>query len=242
MNQIKSNFKLTITGELQSKFFQLIGMMPNNEYGGFVFYRIDKMTDDFSKIEITCFDILLMSVGSAAYNSFRYDAELGHYMLLKGYYGNDDIQYGIFHSHNTMSATPSSKDMETFENEGKDRVHSLSLIINNNLSYTAMITRKITYETEYVRKFNYSSFGAKTIGGENKGKNKNTVVEYAKANNIIIENTNADKYINIRFDEIVKQNKERAKEEAVKYAMVAKDLDYSEGIPKRRNNIDYYNL
>lgn len=242
MQQIKSNFKLTITSELQSKFFQLIGMMPNNEYGGFVFYRIDKMTDNFSEIKITCFDMLLMSVGSAVYNSFRYDAELGHYMLLKGYYGNNDIQYGIFHSHNTMSSTPSSKDMETFENEGKDRVHSLSLIINNNLSYTAMITRKVTYETEYVRKFNYSSFGDKVVGGENKGKNKNTVVEYAKANGIIIENTNADKYINVRFDEIVKQNEKRAREEAAKYILKAKELDYSDGIPKRRNNINLYDL
>ena len=54
-----------------------------------------------------------------------------------------DCQMGLIHSHNNMSTFFSGTDIRTLEEEGLDRNHFVSLIVNNQGSYTAAITRKL---------------------------------------------------------------------------------------------------
>ena len=70
-----------------------------------------------------------------------------------------------------MSAFFSGTDLATLKEEGADRNHFVSLIVNNAGTYTAAITRKIKYKA--VRELSYESFGGlielpekETIEGE----------------------------------------------------------------------------
>lgn len=62
-------------------------------------------------------------------------------------------------SHNQMSTFFSSTDLNTLREEGIDRNHFVSLIVNNEGTYTAAITRKVTSNKVVKNDFSYPSFG-----------------------------------------------------------------------------------
>lgn len=60
----------------------------------------------------------------------------------------------------------SGTDLSTLKEEGKDRNHFLSLIVNNKGTYSAKITRKIQYHKKGVYQYSYRSFGDELITKE----------------------------------------------------------------------------
>lgn len=205
----KGSLKVTITNELESKLHEMRKLSPKNEFGGFLFYRIDSIDDKFSKIEITCFDALQMSVGSMAYNTFKVDGELGAYMMENDYYQDKTILCGHFHSHCNMSSQPSQTDLETYRNETLEQPVYLGLIINNSMDYTAIFTRLVEIES-------VSKYQEKWIGPDGKmnvaigeGLKSAKVVQYVSCS-AIIENCDspiADRFISLskkRQDELAK--------------------------------------
>jgi hypothetical protein len=104
----------------------------------------------------------------------------------------------------------SGTDIATLKEEGADRNHFVSLIVNNAGTYTAAITRKIKYKA--VRELSYESFGGlvelpekETIEGEE--------LEYFDLN-IEFEGDSDDK-INIIADRLKEIKAEKAKKKSV---------------------------
>lgn len=65
-----------------------------------------------------------------------------------------------------MNTFFSGTDLSTLKEEGKDRNHFLSLIVNNKGTYSAKITRKIQYHKKGVYQYSYRSFGDELITKE----------------------------------------------------------------------------
>lgn len=95
-----------------------------------------------------------MDIGSAGATEFNMDETVAAYMA-----ANPELlscQMGLIHSHNTMATFFSGTDLDTLRKEGMDRNCFVSLIVNNAGSYTAGITRKLTYVSPSA---NYEFFG-----------------------------------------------------------------------------------
>ena len=97
-----------------------------------------------------------MDIGTASYTEFDMSSDVISYMtdnieLL-------DCQIGLYHSHNQMPTFMSGTDLATLQEEGSDRNHFVSLIVNNAGKYTAGITRKVKSTKTIVEDFSYPTY------------------------------------------------------------------------------------
>ena len=138
MKQSKS-YNLNIPNKVEQKIRLLCKEIWTTEWSGILFYTYEGSFENDDLI-LTCEDIYLMDVGSAAYTEFDMNPEVISYMT-----DNDllDCQIGLIHSHNNMNTFFSGTDINTLKKEGFSKNHFLSLIVNNVGSYTAAITRNI---------------------------------------------------------------------------------------------------
>lgn len=201
----KGSLKVVVTDELENKFHEMRKLSPKNEFGGFLFYRINSIDDKFSKVEITCFDALQMSVGSMAYNTFKVDGELGAYMMENDYYRDKTILCGHFHSHCNMSSNPSQTDLETYRSETLEQPVYLGLIINNSMEYTAIFTRLVEIKSASKYQEKWVGFDGKTHVTTGEGFKSAKIVQYI-AGNVIIENK--DSPVTNRFTHLSKKREE----------------------------------
>lgn len=109
-------------------------MFPSNEWGGCLFYRITEQ----NKILIE--DFCLQAIGDLAYVEYdigptAYSYYMDNINSLNG------CKIGYLHSHNTMSASFSYTDKETFCQQSKIRDEVLSVIVNNNGDANAMYSK-----------------------------------------------------------------------------------------------------
>ena len=154
--QKPSSYKMIISDKVESKIRYVCQRIWKDEWSGTLFYTVSGNFEDGS-LTVRCEDIYLMDIGSAAYTEFDMSPEVIGYMaenveLL-------DYQMGLIHSHNQMSTFFSSTDLNTLREEGIDRNHFVSLIVNNEGTYTAAITRKVTSNKIVKNDFSYPSFG-----------------------------------------------------------------------------------
>lgn len=170
-----SDFKLKISKNLQNKIDYLCNRFPNTEWSGILYY---KHTGSFEKnnLSITAQDLLLMDIGSGTFTEFEMSPEVAvnlveHQELM-------DCCIGLVHSHGAMAAFFSGTDLNTLKEEGSERNHFLSLIVNNAGNYVAAITKKATYDCEITGKKEYFSFGNKHYFEPVKRKKQYDVVEY----------------------------------------------------------------
>lgn len=127
----------------------------NIEWSGTLFYTYEGNFEDGSLV-IKCQDIFVMDIGTAAYTEFDMSPDVISYMtdnmeLL-------DCQMGLIHSHNNMSTFMSDTDTATLREEGTDRNHFVSLIVNNAGKYTAGITRKVKSVKTISENFSYPTY------------------------------------------------------------------------------------
>lgn len=162
-----STYKIIIPNNVEKIIRILCGQVWDIEWSGILFYNVTGTFED-NNLEVKCVDILPMDVGSSTYTEFNMSPDVISYMaqnpeLL-------DCKLGLIHSHNKMSTFFSGTDTSTLQEEGNDRNHFVSLIVNNEGKYTAAITRKVSYTS--TRDLTYESFNGtvtkknETIEGE----------------------------------------------------------------------------
>lgn len=96
----KRDYKIIIPEEVESKIRFLCNKTHTVEWSGTLFYDIEGTFED-NNLVVTCKDIYLMDIGSAAYTEFNMSPDVISYMaqnpkLL-------DYKTGLIHSHNNMS-------------------------------------------------------------------------------------------------------------------------------------------
>ena len=148
-------FKLIIPEEVEKKIRYICQQIWKDEWSGTLFYKPEGKFEDGTLV-IRCVDIYVMDIGTAAYTEFDMSPDVISYMtdnpeLL-------DCQMGLLHSHNNMSTFFSGTDTATLKEEGIDRNHFVSLIVNNEGTYTAAITRKVKATKTITEDFSYPTF------------------------------------------------------------------------------------
>ena len=147
------SYKIIIPAEVERLIRFLCERVWSTEWSGVLFYTVTGNFEDGS-LEVHCVDIFPMDIGTVSYTEFDMSPDVISYMaenpsLL-------DCKMGLIHSHNNMSTFFSGTDITTLKEEGCDRNHFVSLIVNNAGKYTAAITRKIKYNA--IRTKQYESF------------------------------------------------------------------------------------
>lgn len=148
-------FRLIIPEEVEKKIRYICQQIWKDEWSGTLFYKPEGRFED-GTLAIRCVDIYVMDIGTAAYTEFDMSPDVISYMtdnpeLL-------DCQMGLIHSHNNMSTFFSGTDTATLKEEGMDRNHFVSLIVNNEGTYTAAITRKVKATKTITENFSYPTF------------------------------------------------------------------------------------
>lgn len=148
-------YDLIIPADVERKIRYLCDKVPQVEWSGTLFYTYGGSFED-NTLEIECVDIFPMDIGSQTYTEFDMSPDVVAYMtahpeLL-------DCQVGLIHSHNNMATFFSGTDLNTLQEEGNDRNHFVSLIVNNAGTYTAAVTRKLSINKTINYNYTYKSF------------------------------------------------------------------------------------
>lgn len=151
---VSTSHKLILTKELVEKIGYVCAELPTLEWSGILFYKVKGSFED-KNLVLTAVDMLVQDIGSDIATEFTPSPDIAYYMAQHDLL---DCQMGLIHSHNKMSTFFSGTDRNTLSQEGADRNHFLSLIVNNAGSYTAKITRKIHYVEKTVLSYDYNTF------------------------------------------------------------------------------------
>lgn len=205
----KSKLVVHVTAELEMKFRELFMLESDNEISGILFYKVVKMDDDFSDINLQAFDFLLMDIGSPTHSNFDYSDKISWYIMDKGYDGS--VYYGICHSHPRFSTMASGTDMNTIREEGDDRVHFLSMIINVFGDYNAWFTRKLHIERSGECSIKCTTFNGREIKASRPINDSYDIVEYVHGK-VVIDKPKKKSETRMIFD-IVKKEAEKKKAE-----------------------------
>ena len=167
-------FKMIIPSYVEERIRIACASVPNLEWSGVLFFKYKGNFED-DNLQVICKDILLMDVGSAAYTEWAADADVIAYMA-----ENDllDCQMGIVHSHNTMATFFSGTDTGTLLQEGQDRNNIVSLIVNNDGTYSAAVTRHVFTEAQVHEKGTYQLFGDGEQSYEEDYETEDEYIEY----------------------------------------------------------------
>lgn len=196
-------YDLIIPMEVEMKIRTICKNIWDNEWSGILFYTHTGSIED-NDLKITCTDIFVLDIGSATFTSFSMSPEIVDYIAENPSLA--DCQMGLIHSHNNMATFFSGTDLQTLQEEGKERNHFLSLIVNNKGDYTAAITRYVKHTIEKHDCLIYKTFNDKEVTScEDSVEATPYIVEYFKLN-ISIEDENKD--LITKLDEL-KRNKEK---------------------------------
>ena len=149
------NYKLFIPTKVEQKIRFICQKIWNTEWSGTLFFTYEGSFED-NNLVIKCEDIYVMDIGTQVYTEFDMNPDVIAYMtehseLL-------DCQMGLIHSHNNMATFLSGTDTATLREEGIDRNNFVSLIVNNEGTYTAAITRNIKSK-QVKESISYELFG-----------------------------------------------------------------------------------
>lgn len=198
-------YNMVVTEKVENKIRYICQQLPTVEWSGVLFYTTQGSFKD-NNLKIICQDIYLMDVGSAAYTEFNMSPEVISYMtenpeLL-------DYQSGLIHSHNQMATFFSGTDVATLKEEGTDRNHFVSLIVNNEGTYTAAITRKISITRNVDEEIQYDSFNGEKVTENSSYVEEDSEFEYFPLKITIEGEKEENKILKARLEEI-KNNKNK---------------------------------
>ena len=201
---------------MEEKIRYLCRKFPSLEWSGILFYT---HTGDFenNNLEIHCEDIYPMDLGSSTFTKFKNDETIASYIADNIELFNCDM--GLIHSHNRMSCFFSGTDTATLQSEGNDTNCFVSLIVNNEGTYCAAITRKVQEKKNVITEYLGSSYeffgdGPKSLTGGDVGREEEvdtTSIEYFMLD---VEREIVDNpfdFLDKRFDEIENLKKSEAK-------------------------------
>lgn len=202
-----TTFKLIIPEEVERKIRHLCQRIHDVEWSGTLFYTYEGSIEDNNLI-ITCQDIFVMDIGSQTYTEFDMSPDVISYMCDKPELL--DMQMGLIHSHNNMSTFFSGTDTATLKEEGRDRNHFVSLIVNNEGTYTAAITRKLKINKVVQERYSYNTFNDYAASGTREYNEEDELIEYFMLDITKEGRPFSFEEIDSRLDEI-KKKKEAAK-------------------------------
>lgn len=197
-------YKLVIPADVEKKIRHLCNKVSQVEWSGTLFYTHSGSYEE-GTLEIRCVDIFPMDIGSQAYTEFDMSPDVIAYMtdhpeLL-------DCQMGLIHSHNNMATFFSGTDTGTLREEGNDRNHFVSLIVNNAGTYTAAITRRLKEKRVINTTFTYRTFDDAEKTGTRTVEVEEEVIAYNMLN-IIKEGEVVEPFLEIDERlEAIKKNK-----------------------------------
>lgn len=201
---------LIVTANLEAKIRKLCSIISTIEWSGTLFYKVEGNAE--SGLIIKCIDLYLMDIGNATYTEFDLNPDILSYMMDNDLLG-EDVYHGLTHSHNTFSAFFSGTDLNTLKEFGSKQNHFVSLIVNNEGTYCAAVTRKINCIDSIKTNYSYNSWNNNVFSGNYENTSEYSTLEYINAN-IIKEdpsNINTTELEN-RIQE-VKAIKDKQKEE-----------------------------
>lgn len=156
-----------------------------------------------------------MDLGTATFTDFSMSEDVTSYIAENIELFNCEI--GLLHSHNRMQCFFSGTDLSTLRSEGNDTNCFVSLIVNNEGTYCAAITRKVLRNKEVsVRNLgeSYEFFGEgnrQISGAKNETEKKvitDSVVEYFMLDVQRETVQNPFDFLDKRFDEIESRKRE----------------------------------
>jgi len=150
-------YKMVIPCEVESKIRYLQNKYPDTEWSGVLFFG-RAGTFEAGDLTITCKDIYPMDLGDSTYTEFFMSEDVAGYMAQNIELFDCDL--GLVHSHHAMKAFFSTTDLATLLSEGSGRNCFVSLIVNNEGTYQAAITRKIQVTANIQEQSKYSFFDA----------------------------------------------------------------------------------
>ena len=198
--------KLIIPHLVHAKINYLCNKINNIEWSGTLFYTVEGEFNNNLIIKIK--DILPQNIGNSVTTEIDSDdINVPCYMVENGL---TNCLQGLIHSHHSMTTFFSGTDQATLLEEGKDRIHFVSLIINNDNSYSAAITVKVEVESIISQVINtnysYNTFNSNTITGNSKVEkediNKSIQIQYI---DLDIEFEDSDKIFSL--DNIISELK-----------------------------------
>lgn len=223
-------FKMVVPSSVEEKIRLACASVPNLEWSGVLFYTY-KGSFEKRNLVVTCKDILVMDIGSSTYTEWATDVEVISYMTEHDLL---ECQLGIVHSHNKMASFFSGTDTNTLLQEGTGRNNIVSLIVNNEGTYSAAITRKINSIATVKEQCKYQFFGEGELAYSEEYETKEQYVEYFMFNIVRKEPNKLFGFIN-RFSEIMaKKGIQTSSTQPVKsyysppYTNYGLEKDYSE--------------
>lgn len=204
----QDSYKITIPEEVESKIRFVCQKIWKDEWSGTLFYKPEGSFED-GTLNIRCVDIYIMDIGSAAYTEFDMSPDVISYMtenpeLL-------DCQMGLIHSHNQMATFFSGTDVSTLKEEGFDRNHFVSLIVNNEGTYTAAITRRVNTTETVTSEYTYNTFNDETIKGVENYTTTDEYLEYFPLDIIFEKSNSYTEGLNERLLELKKAKEDKIK-------------------------------
>ena len=160
---MKTDFKpkLFIDPIVESKVRYLANKYPSNEWSGILFIEYNGNFDDES-LSITAKDLYVMDIGSSGFTTFdSRNAEYFSYAVKNNL--DETCDFGLIHSHHNMKAFFSGTDSAELNATGKTRDVYVSLIVNNEGSYVAKVTRRIQKKANVEWQVSYSDLSGNRI-------------------------------------------------------------------------------
>lgn len=170
-----ATYNIIIPDHVEIKILHLCTRINSVEWSGILFYNAKGSFKD-NDLSITCCDILLMDIGSGGATDFDMTPEVAKYMV-----DNPelmDCQMGLIHSHNNMTAFFSGVDLKTLQIKGKDTNNYVSLIVNNEGSYVAAVTRKLKRKRIIKQIAVYDLFDTDEQKEEKEFEEEDCIIEY----------------------------------------------------------------
>ena len=220
-------FKLIIPEEVEKKIRYICQQIWKDEWSGTLFYKPEGRFED-GTLAIRCVDIYVMDIGTAAYTEFDMSPDVISYMtdnpeLL-------DCQMGLIHSHNNMATFLSGTDTATLKEEGMDRNHFVSLIVNNEGTYTAAITRKVKATKTITENFSYPTFEDEEVADTKTYTVASEELEWFYLKIEVEKNEDSfQEELKARLEEIKKTKAEKAKQLPSKQPVYTDEYDNWEG-------------
>lgn len=152
----KQSYNIVIPKNVEEKIRHLCSVVHEVEWSGILFYKKEGSFEN-NDLKITCVDIFPMDIGSGGFTDFDDTPDIAAYRCEHLELLDEGIYEGLIHSHNNMKAFFSGTDTNTLLEEGTDRNHFVSLIVNNEGNYVAAVTRRIKQEVHAVAHIVYTT-------------------------------------------------------------------------------------
>lgn len=209
-----STYKLIVSPELEQKIRYYLDRFPRDEYSGTLFYTVSGSFET-KDLVINAFDFLLQDIGTSGYTEFNQSPDIIGYMVEHPELLDEKVYQGLMHSHHKLGAFFSGTDLATLREEGTDRIHFVSLIIDTKGTYQAAITRVVVEEMQATGFIKYPTFNSQEVTGSpitysfNRKKLEYFMLDVERP---VIENPFSE--MAARIEEVKEQKAKAAKEKA----------------------------